>query len=228
MQAVARVIPIKNRLSLLQERFSVLLDAAVDFKDNTFETASSNVKRLFRKKKFGKYIFVILGVLLLIGGIRFILTRSVSSNTPNQLGVTAPDALTTPVEREFSFQVYDKDKKLSDEVKYTITTVQLTKTIIIKGQRATAVKGRTFLILNLKLVNEFDKSLFLNSRNYVRIQPMGTQDNLAPEIHNDTVEVQPLSTKLTRIGLPVDEGIKEFKLFVGELEGEKEEIQIKF
>ena len=136
--------------------------------------------------------------------------------------------MTVPIEKEFSFKVYDKDKALSDPISYTITNAQLTKQIIIKGQRATAVKDRTFLIFNLKLVNKFNQSLFLNTRNYVRVQQAGSQDRLAPEIHNDTVEVQPLSTKLTRIGLPVDESAKEFTLYVGELEGDKQEIPIKF
>jgi hypothetical protein len=124
--------------------------------------------------------------------------------------------------------VYDKDKALADPISYTISSAQLTKQIIIKGQRATAVKGRTFLILNLKLVNSFNQSLFLNTRNYVRVQPVGSNDKLAPEIHNDTVEVSPISTKLTRIGLPVDETVKEFTLFIGEIDGEKQEIPIKF
>ncbi len=104
----------------------------------------------------------------------------------------------------------------------------MTNQIIIKGQRATAVVGRQFLIINLKLVNDSNKSLFLNTRNYVRVQPQGSSDKLAPEIHNDTVEIQPSSTKITRIGLPVNKEVNEFTIFIGELEGDKEEIAIKF
>lgn len=193
---------------------------------NTRERIVSGSKTIIYRKKVGILLLVlIVGVALLVG-VRYALSRSVSKSVLST--VTTPDAITVPVEREFSFQVYDKDKQLSDSVRYIITSAQLTKQIIIKGQKANAVSGRTFLILNLKLVNDFDKSLFLNTRNYIRVQPTGTQDKLAPEIHNDTVEAQPLSTKLTRIGLPVDENIKEFTLFVGELEGEKEAISIKF
>ena len=180
-------------------------------------------------RKFWRTSLVIIGVIILIIGARSLVLRikakpAVMSNSVS----TVADPLTVPIEREFSFKVYDKDKTLSDPVRYVITTVQLTKQIVIKGQKATAVSGRAFLILNLKLVNEFDKSLFLNTRNYVRIQPNGSQDKLAPEIHNDTVEVQPLSTKLTRIGMPVSETDKKFTLHVGELEGEKQQIEINF
>lgn len=193
---------------------------------NTRERFVSDTKTILNRKKVGSLILLlIIGGVLLVG-VRYTLSRSVSKSVLST--TTAPDAITVPVEREFSFQVYDKDKQLSDPVRYVITSAQLTKQIIIKGQKANAVSGRTFLILNLKLVNDFDKSLFLNTRNYIRVQPAGTQDKLAPEIHNDTVEAQPLSTKLTRIGLPVDEKSKEFTLFVGELEGAKEAISIKF
>lgn len=170
-------------------------------------------------------LVLIIGAAVLGG--RVVLSRILPKST-SQLTAVSPDAVTVPIEREFSFQVYDQTKELANSVRYVITSAQLTKQIIIKGQKANAVAGRTFLILNLKLVNDFDKSLFLNTRNYVRVQPVGTEDKLAPEIHNDTVEVQPLSTKLTRIGLPVDEKAKEFVFHVGELEGEKQMIAIKF
>ncbi len=207
-------------------KLPVLFSSVTAILGNTRERVVSGSKTILNRKKVSSLLLVLIVGAVLIVGVRFALSRSVSKSVLST--VSAPDAITVPVEREFSFKVYDQNKQLSDPVRYIITSAQLTKQIIIKGQKANAVSGRMFLILNLKLVNDFDKSLFLNTRNYIRIQPLGTQDNLAPEIHNDTVEAQPLSTKLTRIGLPVDERIKEFTLFVGELEGGKEAINIRF
>lgn len=211
----------------LREKLSILFNSVSAAMHATSERLGTQRKAIFNKKKIGTIVFVLIVAVAVISGIRVALSTAMKS-TVSQNASVAADAITVPIEREFSFNVYDKDKKLSDPVKYTLTSAQLSKQIIIKGQKATAVKGRTFLILNLKLINEFDKSLFLNTRNYVRVQPAGTTDNLAPEIHNDTVEAQPLSTKLTRIGLPVDENVKEFTLFVGELDGQKEQIVVTF
>lgn len=186
----------------------------------------ASIRSKLKAKNIGTYLFVIIVTAAVLLGLRAALSRALSPTAgKNTAGAVV---VSTPVNREFSFIVYDKNKQLVNPVRYNITDAQLTNTIIIKGQRATAVKGRQFLIFNLKLVNDFNESLFLNTRNYVRVQPTGSADRLAPEIHNDTVEVQPLSTKITRIGLPVNEGIKEFTVFVGELEGFKEEIYIKF
>jgi len=182
---------------------------------------------VFNKKRIGSILFV--GVVLLAVGIGI---RMYALGRARVQGVTSTTSLsgakTVSISREFSIPVYDKDKALSNPIRYSITDAQLTKQIVIKGQKATAVAGRTFLIINLKLVNDFNESLFLNTRNYVRIQPAGIEDRLAPEIHNDTVEVQPLSTKLTRIGLPVNEDQTTFTLYVGEINGPKEEIPVSF
>lgn len=216
---------VSERPRLQQNQISSLFSAFRSSLKHTQNSVGSHTKSILSKKKFGTILLIVIVGLLIMASVRMAISRVRNSE---QLGPVSAEALTTPVEREFSFIVYDKDKQLSDQVRYAITIAQLTKQIIIKGQRATAVKGRIFLILNLKLVNEFDKSLFLNTRNYVRVQPSGTKDRLAPEIHNDTVEVQPLSTKITRIGLPVNETDKVFTLYVGELNGYKEEITIKF
>jgi len=217
----------KSLWVLLQEKVQEFGNSAADIKSKSAFVIKANWKKPEVKKKIGKFALLTIVILIVLVGVRFVLSRPASSNG-QQLGATVQNTLTTSIEREFNFKVYDKNKKLADPVKYVITTAQLTNQIIIQGQKATAVAGRNFLIINLKLVNEFNDSLFLNTRNYIRIQPAGTQDKLAPEIHNDTVEVQPLSTKLTRVGLPVDEGTRNFTLFVGELDGEKTEIPISF
>ncbi len=187
--------------------------------------AKKNLFRLLTLKKIGTYLFMSIVALALVGALRLLMIRPTTSA---QVQGTSIQTQTAVINREFSFQVYDKEKQLADPIRYILTDAQLTNRIVIKGQAATAVKGRTFLIINLKLVNDTNQSLFLNTRNYIRVQPAGVQDKLAADIHNDTAEVQPDSTKLTRVGLPVDEGIKEFTLFVGEIDGEKEKIDIKF
>lgn len=215
-----------NKLASLRQKFSLLFSGLADSSFTFQRTTASRFKGMFSKKKIGTFLFLTIIAVSLFTALRLVLNRG--NIQSSQVLPMSTDVQSVPVEREFSLQVYDKDKKLSDQIRYVITNAQLTKQIIIKGQKATAVKGRIFLILNLKLVNEFNNSLFLNTRNYVRVQPFGAQDKLAPEIHNDTVEVQPLSTKLTRIGLPVNEENKEFTVFVGEIDGQKEEINIKF
>src|SRR3989344_3906535 len=214
-------------LKKLREKLAILYSEFVMSVDKARSTPRIHLNTLFNKKRIGGALFVV--VILLAVGIGI---RMYAVGRARVQGVTSTTSLsgakTVGINREFSIPVYDKDKALSNPIRYAITEAQLTKQIVIKGQKATAVAGRTFLIINLKLVNDFSESLFLNTRNYVRIQPAGIEDRLAPEIHNDTVEVQPLSTKMTRIGLPVNEDQTSFTLYVGEINGPKEEIPVSF
>lgn len=224
-------IPVATKSNKLRDLLLELVNNSTNFTQNAYTNTSRKVRRFkFNKKNIGTFAFIAIVGLAIFFSTRVVLKQIAASRARGVLGNTTstPSTATKAIDREFSFVVYDKNKELADPIRYIIDTVQLTDQIIIQGQRATAVKGRKFLIVNLKLINDSEQSLFLNTRNYVRVQPEGSQDKLAPEIHNDTVEVQPLSTKLTRIGLPVDETDKNFILFVGELDKDKEQINISF
>ena len=98
--------------------------------------------------------------------------------------------------------------------------------IIVEGKRATTVKGRTFLIVTLKITNEYTQSIDMDTRDYVRLSVEPNQEWQAPDIHNDPVQVQAISTKYTRLGFPINETDKNLILRVGEINGTKEEIPL--
>ena len=80
--------------------------------------------------------------------------------------------------------------------------------------------------LKKKIVNDLNQGLEVNSRDYVRITVNGsTKELFAPDIHNDPVEVQAISTKNTRVGLAINETDKNIELRVGEINGEKQNLK---
>lgn len=103
-----------------------------------------------------------------------------------------------------------------------IQKAELRDEVIIQGKRANTVTGRTFLILTLKISNANNTSLSINTRNFIRLSVNGNENEwLAPEIHNDPVEVQAMSTKYTRLGFALNETDTALVLRAGKLEGEK-------
>lgn len=210
---------------------------------NASELASSRAERMdFKKmkkikfdKKYLKIIFpVIIGLVVL--GVLVTLIRSLpdakSQPATSTNNVVAPDVLATiNLDKKFSFPLKDDKGTVVGNFDYVIQSATLQKQIIVQGQRATAVNGRVFLILNLKITNNLKKTIQLNTRDYIRlITASDSNEQLAPDIHNDPVEVQAISTKFTRVGVAIDEkdAKKTVKLKVGEIDGTKQNIDLNF
>ena len=131
--------------------------------------------------------------------------------------------------KEFTFPLKDDQGEEVDQIKYIIEKAEIRDQIIVSGKKATSVKGRTFLIINVKIVNDFSKAIQINARDYVRlIVNNNDSEALAPDIHNDPVEVQAISTKYTRVGFPVDDNTQSLNLRVGEINGEKQVVDLSF
>ena len=191
------------------------------------------VKRFMKKSPYVPFAIVLV-VVLLIGGVFLSHAKKQSSTTTlgastaasnTQVNVAKPVAQET-LNKSFDFPLKDATGKVVSKVHYEIQSAELDNQIVIKGQLATAVQGRSFLILNLKIINNYDKAIQLNTRDYVRLIVNNSVDKLAADIHNDPVDIQPISTKYTRIGFPIDTNAKNLTLQVGEIDGPKQSFQL--
>lgn len=173
-------------------------------------------------------IAVVVVILILLG--IFALRKSNQSpstavNADNKVEIQKPKATQT-LNKEYAFPLTDATGKEVSKFKYTLESTELRDEIVVKGKRAVAVKGRTFFVVNLKINNSYSKTISINSRDYVRLTVNNSPDKLAADIHNDPVEIQPDSTKETRLGFPINESDKNLTLIVGELNGKKETIKL--
>lgn len=183
----------------------------------------------FLKKPF--FISVLIAVLLIIG-ILVVTLRSVGDSKP-VLGDNDPRVAIAPVKatqkigKTFSFPLRDDKGAEVSKIRYTIESAELRDELIINGQRNVAVKGRQFLVLNIKFSNDFDKAIEITTRDYVRLIINNSSEKIAADIHNDPIQVQPISTKTTRLAFPIDDKKQSLKIQVGEINGKKETIQLK-
>lgn len=169
--------------------------------------------------KLRKYIiFAILILVVIFFGSKLLFGRS----TPKQNTAANTPQKTQTLNKDFSFAV-TKDIK----IKFILQDASLSNQIVVQGQNATAVAGRTFLIVTLKIVNDSDQSIQINTRDYIRLSVNGKDNEwLAPDVHNDPVEVQAISTKYTRVGFPVNLTDNNFVLQIGEIKGDKQKVPL--
>lgn len=174
---------------------------------------------------------IILGVVIFSFLFKNSINSSQFSNSQSfdQQFVLPPAKATKKINQAFSFPLKNEKGEVVSSIKYAIENVELRNQIIVKGKKATAVKGRTFLIINLKIVNDFEKAIEINTKDYVRLSANGNETELlAPDIHNDPATIQAISTKYSRIGFPINDTDTNLKLKVGEINGEKKTLDINF
>jgi hypothetical protein len=200
--------------------------------DHQFEQPTRSPK--FNPRKFTKHAFflpvVVVGAVILLAGI-FLLTRS--SDNPisavagdnSKVSIAKPTANQT-LNKKLEFPLKNSAGKEISKLSYVVENAELRDEIIVKGKRAISVEGRTFLVLNIKITNVYNKAIQVNARDYVRLTVNKNADKIAADIHNDPVEIQADSTKTTRLGFPINETDKDLTLLIGELEGTKQTIKL--
>lgn len=176
-----------------------------------------------------RHLLWIIPLLIVIGGV-LLLSRGRRGSSGSVAGVLATPLSsppTRPINKDILIHVQDKPN--APTLTYTLTDAQLLDEIIVKGQLAHAAPGRKFLVVDIKIKNDTQVGYTLNTRDFVRLQSSdGSDEWIAPDIHNDPVEVQAISTKATRIGFPVDANQKDMKLRLGEIKGDKTLVDVHF
>ncbi len=174
-----------------------------------------------------KAILVIVLLILALGLLYFLTIFFTGFNNPqtsigDNRAQLPPAKATQNIEKEFSVPLRDQNGAEVSQLKLVLQNAELRDQIIVKAQKVTAISGRTFLILNLKITNEFNKTVQINTRDYFRLSVNKNQEELlAPEIHNDPVEVQASSIKYTKLAFAINDSDKDLELRIGELDKDK-------
>ncbi len=178
-------------------------------------------------QKSKKYILIgVLVLIVLFVGYKIVFGRNKPSQANNNTSSAVPQKLQT-LNKEFTFPIATNTDGKQINMKFTLQDASFNKQIVVQGQNATAVSGRIFLIVALKIANDFNQSISINTRDYVRLSVNGDENTwLAPDIHNDPVEVQAISTKFTRVGFAINSTDKNLILRIGEIKGDKQKIKL--
>lgn len=221
-------IPIKSWSTFLLDSFDTVLNMD---KKQPFSSYARFGKPQF---KFNKKFLTIAGVLLLVA-LAYYAGGKFSASGENVLGSSFDQRAQAPkakakkaLNKELLIPIKgDKGDELG-KIRYLVESVELQDEILVKGQRARAVAGKTFLIFSIKITNSLNQGAQINTRDYMRLSVNSQKEMLAADIHNDPVQVQAISTKSTRIGFPINDNDKNITIYLGEIKGQKETIKLSF
>jgi hypothetical protein len=148
------------------------------------------------------------------------------SGTTETIPSPSPSANLVNLNKKYTFPIYDSASAKVGEILFVIKDVERTKEITVGNQKATTVGDRDLIVLNIELTSTQNLAAMVNTRNYVRLKVNGEDKLIAPEFHGDPVDLQPQSSKDTRVAFSISEKDADVVLQIGELEGKKDLIKI--
>jgi hypothetical protein len=170
-------------------------------------------------------LFIIISSILtyLVTRRSLIQTSAVQASDP-RTNLSMPLAQET-LNKKYVFPLTDGNGNTVTNFDYSIIDAQLRNEIVVNGKPATAIKGKSFLILNINLKNDYKQPINVNAKDYIRLAINGDMNTLyAADIHNDPVNVQAISTKPTRIGFVIDDTTKKLSLSIGQIKDEHKQV----
>jgi hypothetical protein len=121
-----------------------------------------------------------------------------------------------------------KSGKLTDgEFKITITNAHYSDSLLVQGKTARPVKGKRFLVVEMEIENPYKVPLYAFPVDIFRFI-REDETKFAPSVHQGAVEIRPQATKKSNVAFVIEPGDKEFKIEVGDLNKDKEVLEIRF
>lgn len=186
---------------------------------------------MFRRDKIRKFIKLLFGLLVillvLLLGSRIISKAGLFQKTTEKVNEEALVKATVDIGKSFTFQAQKIKKKGTEDVKFTLASAELKDQIRVKGVPKNADSGRQFLLLRLEIENSSTDELSITPSDLIRlVREEGKM--FAPDFHNATVIIDPLSVRKDLVSFVVPTTEKNFNFLVGELDGDKETVIVNF
>ncbi len=167
-------------------------------------------------------------ILLIFVGI-FIFAQQKPSSSITRSITTPNSSLIASAEinkrKEFEAQVSRANTK--EKIGFTLKRAELKDQIRVKDEIRRAGSDKAYLLLRQELQKDTTKRVIFISPDHKRM--IGVDDRkYAPDFHNGAILVEPLSVRNDLVAFSVDRNQKQASFLVGELEGEKEQVDIKF
>jgi len=173
-------------------------------------------------------VFIIIVVIFLArSGLKQIAAKNTAKTVSSQTQPVKSQLL--EVNRKFTFDGLDETGKKKGKLEMVITTAEKTDSVIVQDKNYTAKNNKTFLILNLELINDSKDRLNIFPGDLIRLVVNNQEEKkFAPDLHNNYINVAPISTKIERVGFVIDASANNLKLEIGELEADKKAVNIQF
>ena len=185
-------------------------------------------ERLFslREKKRLLLIIGIAVVILILGVSIFGRTDKTGGGVSVSSDNSAKVKATVNIGKTFEFKAVSAAKE-TKPVKFTLISAERKDEIKVKDEPRSAPAGKDYLLIRIEIENGLTERLAILTSDRIRLVGNNGK-SFASDYNNGTVVIDPLSVRRDIVAFVVDEKTKKFTFSVGELDGEKQKIEINF
>ena len=203
---------------------SVMFDSVpFSFSETKFKApgTSLNLSRYGRKfRSFLPKIFMIAGVIIVIGLLVVFLNRAGQGSTLATAKVS--------INQTFQISARDKDgRSLNKSFPLNVTSAEKVNSVLIQGKKYNARSGKQFLLLNYEMDNP-DKIVYYSNPTDLFRYIRSDGKKFAPTVYQGITQVRPDSTKNSNVGFVIDAEANNFTVEMGDLDGQRQILEIKF
>ena len=144
--------------------------------------------------------------------------------------INGANTVTASVDKSFEFPGLDNQgRPVKNIIKFKINNVEKTDQVLVKDQVFTAKNNKLFLIVNVDLRNDATVPVNIIPGDLVRLSVGDDRETrYAPDLHNNLVPVSAIATRADRVGFVIPDTARKFILYIGEIEGDKQEVSLDF
>lgn len=164
--------------------------------------------------------------LLVVAGFGLYLAKS-GNSASEVASVKTTSSAPSSINKKLSIPIREQSgKETGKQLIVNFTNVERSEELLYKGRPLLPRDGKDFAVINIEIENSTNDRLTVRPADFVRLVD-SEKRNYAPDIQTDPIKVEPLSIKRTRTVFIISDDQKNIKFLIGEINGNKETVEIK-
>lgn len=182
------------------------------------------IKKLLTAKNL--IALAVIVVVIALGAWFFTRSKSNSTSANGEETFVSSGGPTAPLNKKIAFPIRDNNGKTTGtNLTVNFTNLERTSKVIYNGRPLIARESKDFIVANMEIENTTKDRLTVRPVDFIRLVDASGR-NYAADFQTSAIKVEPLSTKRTRTIFIVDESQKNLKFLIGEINGNRETVEV--
>jgi hypothetical protein len=109
----------------------------------------------------------------------------------------------------------------------SLIRAEKTNNILIQAKKYNTINGKQFLVIYFNVKNPDKAIYYINTADLFRFRD-SSGNKIVPAVHQGTIDIRPISTASSNVGFLINQYDKNFKVEIGEIDGNLKTFEVNF